>query len=234
MVGRVVVWLVLSLMSATGWTQWTVKSKVDSMTDAVQYSAEIVNADGHSLSLHRIGADTVWLNFSLAPTSADTLSPRRGPMYRVDKYPPNDLDHARKITETARKYRAQVSTYFWEPKWVNVYLGSNQVPDTNGVAQYMVGKAVVVRYYLGTGGSKDTAFTLNGAGVAISKAIGIPLSPDLQQVAEAEGFKIALWDAEVKCAYSLVGDAVAVCTKKVKACAEQFSNDYRAFQQCVQ
>jgi phosphoribosylformylglycinamidine (FGAM) synthase-like amidotransferase family enzyme len=68
-----------------------------------------------------------------------------------------------------------IHAYEWEPKWVNflIWHGNENESIAKDLVHLMKGKRVVFRYYLSTGGHKDTSFTLKGSVSAITSAIGI-------------------------------------------------------------
>ncbi|MEW6330216.1 MAG: hypothetical protein AB1560_02015 [Pseudomonadota bacterium] len=161
-------------ISASYAAGWVVKTEVDSMTDERTHEAQTVNASGHSLHIYRLGDGSTWITFRLNGKSIEVLG-EKPPMMRVDKKEPFDFqlikDLVRMNRETFRENPIKVA-YRPEPKWVSasVYNG-NDLPDRGPIFDLMNGKKVTVRYYLFTGGYKETGFPLDGAKEAITKAL---------------------------------------------------------------
>ncbi|SDP82511.1 hypothetical protein SAMN04488595_1326 [Ralstonia sp. 25mfcol4.1] len=174
---------------------WEIKSKTDSMTDEVRQSAVTRNAQGFELSFYRITpGGQVWANFSLPTDNLEVLG-TRAPMYRIDQLKPVDLDANR--TLAIRGISDMVSR---EPKWINflVWHGKGQ-PLTGTLRDFMEGRKVTFRFYLATGGSKETTFDLGGAKEAIAQAIGVEADPDPEAVAEEKERKAATARAMDRC-----------------------------------
>lgn len=148
---------------------WHVEERTNAMTDARVSYAVVTNKDGHELKVTRWDDGRVWATFRLADRSLDVLG-ERSPMVRVDKLEPQDLDSFR--TSSVPLLAAMIQS---EPKWVSWVIFHGNGPANNGALRdLMNGHRVVIRYYLFTGGYKETDFTLAGAKVAIAKAVGVP------------------------------------------------------------
>lgn len=118
---------------------------------------------------------SVWGTFALSDESFDTLDYEEAPMYRIDDYAPVDLNDMKDLQELEVRLGAGSPAYQWEPQWVSfvIWHGQQKKAIAQDLIQLMKGDRVVFRNYLSTGGYKETAFTLDGAASAISKAIGI-------------------------------------------------------------
>ena len=118
-------------------------------------------------------------------------------MYRVDRNEPVNLERMKKT----HKMGLGIQAYEWEPKWVNFLMwhGKEDEGIANDLVQIIQGDTIVFRYYLTTGGSKDTSFTLNGAASAISEAIGINSNIDDSAQQQADKFRKALTAESKKC-----------------------------------
>lgn len=157
---------------------WRVEQRVDSMTDRPITTAVIANKSGHSLSLYQTDDGSAVANFSLPDRTADALDSEKLILVRVDKYPPEDVGQ---MLRMEREFKID-GLVEWQPKWVNFSLGRNKDDPSRMVRRLQKGQRVVVRYYLFTGGYKETEFSLAGARTAISEAIGV--SADLDANAE--------------------------------------------------
>ena len=159
---------------------WELETKVDSMTDEAKSMATLRNGEGHSFAVYRQKDGTVWALFSLASKTVQTLSPKTMPIIRVDKYPPNDFNHDSELaTLLARLDRTTPTpTYSWEPKWVNAKLlhGDDAESRATVVDQLGQGKTLLVRYYLSTGGYKETSFAI-GPSAPFYKALTLVSKP---------------------------------------------------------
>ena len=164
---------------------WIVTIKVDPITEEKVKTAITCNKEGHCLSVYRRGSD-LWLNFSLNDKGPDILSPERLPIYRVDKNKPIDLDERRRTKEYIesesgkwlRKTLLKQTLYYSEPKWINFFLEGLNIfenkPPTGPAKELMKGTEIVFRYFLFTGGHKDTEFSLRGSKKTISEAMVDP------------------------------------------------------------
>jgi hypothetical protein len=162
------------MTATTAGAKWNVDSRVDSMTDRVTKIAQIQNNDGHVLKLYLKERNPwkVWGIFRLNDSSFDSLSPKTPPLYRIDDFEPRDVDLLRRLEEVSN---GKVDLYEWQPKWVQwqIYGGENEVATKGTMCQLLIGSEVTFRYYLATGGYKETTFTLEGSREAIKEATGV-------------------------------------------------------------
>jgi len=165
--------------------QWRVEARKDAMTDEVRKAASATNPSGYRISVYRGPGGSAWMLFDVSAIVGETISARRAPMLRVDQNPPHDQEGARQVAERSRI----VDSYRWEPGFVNfvIWHGREAQGRSPLLSQLLSGQQLVVRYWVGTGGFKDTAFSLAGAGPAIAEALGIPLAaaPGVQELADA-------------------------------------------------
>lgn len=181
------------------------------------------NAQGFELSFYRISpAGAVWANFSLPPDSVDVLG-SQSLMYRIDQLKPVEPDAGRNsripgLSDMVKR----------EPKWVNflVWHGKDQ-PLTGTLRDFMEGKSVIFRYYLATGGSKETAFDLRGGKDAIAQAVEVDANPDPAAVAQEKARIAAASEAMEKCKQEFSGtdrqtmmNRINCLQQAVKAAAE--------------
>lgn len=161
-------------LTAPAAAQWRIESETDALTDEVRTIATTENAEGFTLSLYRLDGQ-VWALFALPRGSLDVLAGDHLPTYRVDKYEPVALEGFR----TVQPYMDR-PLYDWQPGWVNFILWHGDEAEGLGgaILQFMTGEEVLFRYWLGTGGYKDTRFSLRGARAIISEALEIPLPKD--------------------------------------------------------
>lgn len=178
----------------SGAGHWTVESNVDAMTDQEIRSAVVVNADGHQFKVYRQGVGHVWASFRVAEGSLDILG--RTVMLRVDKHEPLELTPT--PTDMARVVGELV---VFEPKWVNfhVWHAEGSSPTGGFLRDVLDGQRLLVRYTLATGGTRDTAFSLDEARHVIAEALRIADTPPADEVA-LERAKGTLNDACVKLA----------------------------------
>jgi hypothetical protein len=210
--------------------QWRVETRRDSMTDEVKRTATITNQAGYSVSVYRGPGGAAWFNFALPTRSLGQISPKRAPVYRVDRHEPEDLDDLRRTSERSEALRL----YTWEPGWVNAVIWHGDESEGRGASleQLMNGKSLAVRYYLFTGGHRETTFPLTGAQSAISKALGIaPTARDQAKETQLKLFQSAVIDATTVCMTE--PPKAAACLDSVAACSSAANKDLERFLKCV-
>jgi hypothetical protein len=157
------------VQASAGLNEWTYSKKVDAMTDEVNRSISVENDSEHKLTTYADSKGRFWLTVSLG--GFDQFSHERAPMLRVDKYPPMDFNDEIVLQELIARLDPEGAEihYEWNPGFVNVMLGGDvtavTTPDANEKApmtEFMRGEKIALRYWLGTGGYKDTEFTLSG------------------------------------------------------------------------
>lgn len=165
----------VSSLAATAVAQWRVKTTVDAMTDRTRKEAIATNPQGNSFAIYRLPDGQVLGLFALNQASPDILS-ERPPMYRVDKNDPKELRDVMKYKMMVEEMLHEKSpvVYDQKPKWLNftIWHGNDSEGICGSLAQLLSGRKVVFRYWLFTGGYKDTTFDLTGAKSAILEAIG--------------------------------------------------------------
>ena len=220
----------LTIYSAT-FAYWTLDERIDAMTDEVKKTAVVVNDLGHTFSIYRVSEDgAVWGNFALSDGTFDQVDWGKPPIYRVDQNAPTNLARMKETQEMGLGIHA----YAWEPKWVNflIWHGKEKEGISNDLVQLMEGQKVVFRYYLSTGGYKDTAFSLNGAASTISAAIGI--SPEIDHSAQQKNkeFRQALIAESERCRQNM--KTFRSCFTEVDNCKKQANQDIAKFKACLQ
>jgi len=222
--------LLLATTPVFGQGLWRLTTETDAMTDKVKRSASTVNSQGHELSIYRGPNDAAWVLFSLGKSSFDTLSPKQGPMYRIDKLQPHDLDSVRRMSERG----LGLDLYRWEPRWINfsIWHGKEAEGRSLILKELMSGQSVVFRYYLGTGGYKETSFSLEGAAPVIAEALGISLAADPAAEASAEAYKTELLSASRKCQQDM--RTFRACFERVTACEKKAQRNLKVLQECLQ
>lgn len=150
-------------------SSWYVKKDVDVMSDKEEKFAIVKNKLGHSFMVYKIG-DEVWANFAVSDSSLDTIDYENHLIIRIDK------GNATKLKQVANlgKIVYKRDFYIWKPKWINFILGhsvNDQMLKTINLENLMSGNKLKVRYYLSTGGYKDTTFTLKGSTKALKNAL---------------------------------------------------------------
>lgn len=223
--------ITLLLISAPVFAQsgWRVASETDAMTDKVKKSAMVRNEQGHELSVYRGPNGAAWVLFSLAQSSFDTLSPGQAPIYRVDKLQAHDLDSSRRLSGRG----LGLDLYRWEPRWVNfsIWHGKEDEGRSVQLAELMSGQSVVFRYFVGTGGYKETSFTLVGAATTIAEALDISPIPDPAVEAKAEAYKGALSAASTQCRQDM--GTLSQCIARVTACQRKAQRNLELLQECL-
>lgn len=217
--------LALASFTAVAQAAWVLNSKKDAMTDQVVKSARVTNEQGHSLTLYRQESGPVWATFALSDRSAEVLSSDKGPIYRIDKGEPEDLAELRRL-------QGQGITgpmYAWEPKWVNwlVWHGEGYPSEPHGtLARLMSGRIVVVRYFLMSGGYRESRFDVSGGKQVISRA----LSLDPKSASRPDEFGTAVANLTTVCASDL--PKALACLDKLKQCQKSAAGDAKALKSC--
>jgi hypothetical protein len=120
-------------------------------------------------------------NFRIPPSDAAQLDGKKLIVYRVDDYLP---ETPQTQTEENRFLEPAVHRHIIDaqPKWVDWLVG---LPPPLGsdlqrrrLRQLSGGQRLIVRFYLFTGGSRDTEFTLVGAPEALADVAGVPMTFD--------------------------------------------------------
>ncbi|MEL0630731.1 hypothetical protein [Psychromonas aquatilis] len=225
---KIIISFVVFFFSSYSVADWKVTSKVDSMTDQIKKTAEVNNPLGHKFSIYRLSkGGKVWANFKLSNDVFDQVDWERPPIFRVDKNEPTNLQSKVKLQKMG------FNAYDWSPKWVNflIWHGKSEEGISVDLGLIMKGDTILFRYYLSTGGFKETTFSLNGASAAISEAIDIEpnllSSAPLQMTKE---FKEAYVAEIKKCTKTknFVG-----CATPVKECKSKFENNVDKFLLCT-
>lgn len=208
---------------------WQVDKRIDSMTDAATKTAVVTNELGHQFSIYRLSKDgPVWANFSLSDDMFDQVDWVRAPIYRIDKNDPIDLSELKRMQDIGFGF----DTYKWTPKWVNflIWHGDEKEGIADDLIQLMEGNVIVFRYYLSTGGYKDTSFPLNGAAAAISEAIGINQEIDHTFQADSKMFRFTYVSAVKQCRRNM--EMFRVCLSQLKECEQSSNRDIDKFEAC--
>ena len=163
---QVCVATVLGLLCADTVRAWTVETKTDSMTDENRSVASLRSTEGHKFSVYRTKDGQVWGLFALADTGVQTLAPNNPPIFRVDKHDAWNIRNAKDLSELMQRLNKDTAppSYVWEPKWVNFVLWHGNDAESRApiIDQLATGKSIVVRYYLFTGGYKETTLAIKG------------------------------------------------------------------------
>lgn len=222
--------LMLALISTSAFSRWDVENDVDAMTDRATVVARSTNSEGHRVSIYRRDDGSVWMNFRISDASFDLLSPQVAPMFRVDDRKAHNLGDVKRLQELVPSLP---KGYFWEPKWINVRIwdGSNEKGRSSELADLMTGERAVFRYFLSTGGSRDTRFDLAGARDAIAKAAGI--EGQLDALGGAEHLASALAAERKACEANAVNEDFAVCAARYERCRIDSSGSMESFRACV-
>lgn len=150
-----VIVFLLSVVSSPLFAKWGIDVQEDSMTDEKIKTAFITNNEGHSLKVFANSNGAVYATFRLNSQSADVLSEKLI-TFRVDKNKPAELMASRKSNPKA---------FTVEPKWViwRIIPNADKSTHRNVLNELISGNEVAIRYFLFTGGYKETKFTLKNS-----------------------------------------------------------------------
>lgn len=220
---------VLFFFSSYSIANWKVTSKVDTMTDQIKKTAEVTNELGHKFSIYRLSkGGAVWANFKLSDDVFDQVDWKKPPIFRVDKNEPTNLQSKVKLQKMG------FNAYEWEPKWVNFLMwhGKSEQGISVDLGIIMKGEKILFRYYLSTGGFKETTFSLKGASVAISEAIDLAAnllsSAPIQMTKE---FKQEYRAELMKCVKN--NDNSKVCVSQLRECKNKADNNVNELIECM-
>lgn len=163
--------------------EWRLVSEVDAMTDALEKRAE-VSSQGYRLAVYRGPEGRGFLLFSLG-TTIGTIDSDRPLQFRVDK----GQVHAWGGPDATLE-RLGLRFFFWEPGFVNIAVWHGEADQglSKVLRDLLHGSTVVVRYPVGTGGTRDVTFTLRGSHEAIAEALDLP--PSLTAPPEAHQLEL--------------------------------------------
>lgn len=223
-IGCVATALVVVLTVVPAQADWKVDIRQDSMTDEIIASAIIANSEGFTLQIYRVKSGAVWATFALPDASVDVLS-QRMPIMRIDKLEPDDLGDA----ATIRPELIQR-----EPKWVSwrIFHGDG-APDRGSLRDLMDGTKALFRYYLFTGGFKETSFPLLNAKSAIASALGVPEASDPEAAAKQAALSDAVEEALARCMAMPDAGAMKECMDEYVQCLETASGDALKLRECL-
>lgn len=166
---------------------WSVDRHVDSMTDRLVKKAVVRNPEGHELQIYREQEHgRVYGTFRISDDSSDILDPEELPIYRVDKREPE------RIVGRAFEESTDIPSARAKPKWVHFLLwhGEGRTAVAGTLRDLMDGDQVVFRYFLFTGGYKETRFSLEGAKEAIAEALDIAPDPTVAERQREEALRL--------------------------------------------
>ena len=225
---------------------WKYEERIDAMTDKTNRTAIVNNDKGYEFSVYRPSGQTaVWGLFSLSDVMPGQIDWNNPPMYRVDKNDPVELETMKHLQELTARLGLPIQAYEWEPGWVNFRMWDGEhagdrdpTKSVNLITELMEGNKVIFRYYLSTGGYKETTFTLNGAATAIAKALGVSSDIDHAAQHKSEQIKNAALEESKKCEQELKRlhdpDKFTSCTRKIDECRKKSNDDVHKFVSCMQ
>ena len=221
----------LSFLSMEALAEWRVDKKVDAITDREEKTAEVYNADGYKFSVYRAANNRVYGLFALPNNLVEAIAPEQPLYLRVDKQKAEKIDPGNPLADLG------IKTYFWKPGFVNFLLwhGKQEEGIAPVIDQLMAGENVLIRYPVGTGGTRDVAFTLDGAKSAIATALDLSQDPGIQAKAkEAEIYKRVVTTYMTGCTKSRNASRGIACTDKYLGCSKRFpSPDWQGLDGCL-
>lgn len=159
---------------------WEYVERHDAMTDELLRRARTRNSAGFELRIFRVTSGAIHALFRVPDSSTEVLDATRYPMYRIDQHDATDLERFRLVAELLDE-----PPVFAEPKWVQFLLwhGSDPYPESGTLHNLIHGQRILFRYYLFTGGYKETAFSLDGSHEAVVRALELipPDNPESDQ-----------------------------------------------------
>lgn len=197
-VGALRSFAVLALAIPIAQAQWTVVEHKDAMTDQVYWIASTQSPERHGLSITKLVTRGVVMSFSLSSDMFEQIDPRRSILYRIDNHPaivPRDTR--------------------WEPRFVRIGLDwSSRNGRGEELVQIMSGKKLLLRFPVNGGGSRDVAFSLDGARDVIAQAIGIKMEMESGALDKIESTARVRAELNARCVANAVKEDYSVCMSK--------------------
>jgi hypothetical protein len=158
----------LSIVTSPLYARWKIDIQTDSMSDEKIKTAFVTNNDGHSLKVFSKSNGAVYATFRLNSENTGILSEKLI-TFRVDKNKPVELMASRK---------SKPSAFIVEPKWViwRILPNTDGTSHRNVLNEFISGNVVTVRYFLFSGGYKETKFTLKNSLNAIKSVMKISMN----------------------------------------------------------
>jgi hypothetical protein len=161
---------------------WVVNESKDAITDEVKRGASVTNKDGFTFSVYTVGPQDIWANFAIPSSDAAQLDAEMLIVYRVDDYLAKTQD-----TNRFAERELHLHTIDVHPKWINWFAGARRSAGLQQTMhQLQGGRRLTVRFYLLTGGWRDTEFTLAGAREAVADVTGVPITWDVAEEQKAK------------------------------------------------
>lgn len=217
--------IALAFFVTPSFAGWSVETHKDSMTDKIISTAVCTNSGGYSLKVYRVDGGAVMLTFRLPDNSFDVLDARL-PIFRIDKNEPEDSEELSKLVP---------ENFQREPKWASwVIFHGEGAPNRGTLRDLMDGTRMVLRYFLFTGGFKETSFSLVGAKRTIASAIGVPEDANSQAAAKQATYFKAAAETSDKCMSTAKTPAEAIaCSHKSTKCSEIAGGDAEKLRNCM-
>ncbi len=219
--------------SMTARADWRVQTSTDAITNREEKTAEVHNQSGYRFGVYRVEGGKVFALFALPSNLVGSIDHDR-PMYlRIDKNKSHEVGgpDARELVQMGLKI------FYWEPGFVNFFIwrGKQELGISRIVNELMAGNQLLVRYPVGTGGTRDTSFSLSGSKPAITEVLDLSDDPAVKaRQIKAEKYNSVIGESADGCSTAKIATEMSACIRKYLECVKSYpSPNWQGLQRCV-
>ena len=230
--------------SMTARADWRVQSGTDAITDREEKIAEVRNQRGYRFGVYRVERGEVFAIFELPSNLVGSIDHDRPMHLRIDKNEPHEENGA--YNELRERLTGE-KIFYWEPGFVNfvIWHGKQDKGIARVIDELMAGDQLLIRYPVGTGGTRDVSFSLSGSKPAITEALELTDDPAVKARAmAAKKANKGLGDKAFKRGNIIIeynegclkesGSERSACTGKYLDCAKSYPGpDWQGLQSCL-
>ncbi|MCG7973885.1 MAG: hypothetical protein JAZ16_02345 [Candidatus Thiodiazotropha taylori] len=220
--------LIISFVSPADWKVDKINNNTSKTADSI---AIVNNGQGDSFSLYRISnKGEVWARFKLYGDFTDAADWNTPPMLRIDNNKPISLSRQKDLqvmgvgVDAYKGQQGQVEFLIWH--------GKESEGLSDSLAQIMDGNKLIVRYFLSSGGHKESTFPLTDAETAISRALKISRKASLSTQQKTTTFKEFVLLEIKQCLQQT--ESSNTCLKRIKECRSKADEEINKFNRCYQ
>ncbi len=218
--------------SMTARADWRVQLSTDAITDREEKIAEVHNQRGYRFGVYRVEGGQVFAVFALPSSLVGSIDHDRSMHLRIDKNKPHERGgpFAREWEKLGGE-----KTFYWEPGFVKflAWHGEQESGISRIINELMAGDQLLVRYPVGTGGARDTSFSLSGSKPAITEALNLSDDPAVKaRQIKAEKYNSLVGESSQGCRATDAPDYA--CFRKIVDCVRSHpSPNWQRLQRCL-
>ena len=217
---RAACWAALALcFCAPAWAAgWAIVDDHDPLGKPMHHAAAVTNARGDQLAVFADRLDNGWLRFTLAPTSGDRIADGSLPTLTIDQSPPYEPSVMRSQEE-----HPVADLHFYRQEATSVaffvlYAGDQRL-RLGHFDRLMHGKRAWLQYLRPDGTTVRAEFSLEGAGAAIARVLGVTVDQAPALLARAQARERVEAAASKECrAHKLPDDRARLCSEYLLVC----------------